>query len=957
MADLADILRIDDKVLEFARDIEVVSALETLMDKYRELKAQLSDLQISDIFEFIDAIENDDELFNALGQTLGQELRDLVGKVSEALGNISEEHRRLLRPLSDFDEDASLRDPGLVNWSILDAGKSGQGAAKFNFSFDVGAGAALAFEAGDSWPPATPGMPDPLLRLGLSGNFRATANASVPLNLGSASASTTNTANAALDYYFDPTDDDELYAAAIATRLDDLCNPMDLDSIWRNVSSSDLRGIVADVDGSTSVQVDVSIAEGFTIAEELAVATADLTVGAKVTRSGEYELVVQAVPATATSSQRLDVSLSRSSLLERGRNLSLGVVVDLSGLAKRLREILKRHLNAFKEVIEEYEEYLTPGTYIRNQLKNELEARVDAAISDAKVQDALKEAFQAALGLTQKPALPKLKSLISDEITEQLDGLGEVVTGKANLVAADVVENIAAKLGIDAADVLASLESEVSTLVNDLKKDLDEKVKSLQGPALDKLKDALDKAGVRVSGAVQTADDALKGVREVIGKYESLLKKLIAHTEDAARTKITARLTHEETRTSGKVVDVQMSITSNTPGAQDAFGAVVRGDMNGIVELLKTTTPGVEFDRDNMSLTRFATLNSRLGFDVVLLGFEFGSQSIFDADAHVTSDGAGRVSVTSNATWTKRRSAPNEEREIEFVDAFELAAASATRQLSIDLSINHLDEKLRVGELRRFLNSFEAAHLLPEGTTNDAINALVEWIGTGEDREIKADVNLGLRLDNKASMRLLQREDRVGGNLRDSSRRNIFAIALRELRDSGAYDLDEQRRLAKAVLTHTEEDDPKTIRDAIYDYTRNVHRRTAGTPTNKKVSSRPWALLTDAFQLHRVCMDFVEFIELMGDIFEATPSLDGSVGWTEEDYLRAQKELSRRIRRWFKIKTDWFLWISDEAHPRTVGFVGALVAMSGVGDDEDAAPALSLSLVRRDGTDDRVTLT
>ena len=91
MADLTDILRVDDKILDLVKDIEVVQALETLMTSFREKRAELADFQVSDVFEFIDSIKNDQNLFNALG-SLGldpQKMKDAVTRVSDALGSIS----------------------------------------------------------------------------------------------------------------------------------------------------------------------------------------------------------------------------------------------------------------------------------------------------------------------------------------------------------------------------------------------------------------------------------------------------------------------------------------------------------------------------------------------------------------------------------------------------------------------------------------------------------------------------------------------------------------------------------------------------------------------------------------------------------------------------------------------------------------------------------------------------
>jgi hypothetical protein len=958
MSDLAEILRVDDRVLDLGRDIEVIQSLEILATRYRERQAEIAGLGPADVFEFIDSIANDEAFFGALDGIGfdGQELSGHVSRVSEALGRISDEQRKLIQPLSAFDEQQVGQDPGLVDWAILDAGTTAAGGAGSDYSFSLGASATMEFEAGDTWPVEGIGLPDPLLRLGLTGSLQATASAGLPVNGGSLTLSTENSLSSSIDYFFAP-DAGRLYAAAIASGLNDLCNPFSLDSTWQAIARSSLRGVIAQVDGSTSLDLEVGIAEGFTIARDIADASVGLTVGARISRSAVYDLSIAGRPASGSSGQALEVLLTREGTRSRGSSIELGVEIDLAALADRLRQILKRHQQAYETVLTEYEDYLKPGTYLREQLSDKLDARVASLTSDRGVQDALKETFRKSLGLEQRPRLPKLKELLTGQITGHLDELGEVVTGRAELVAAELVQKIADEIGLNASEAIDGLVSETTSLVSDIQDDLTDKVTSLADSALEGLIEQLEESGAAASNAVNKADAALQGVRGIIGKYEGLLKKLIAETGNAARAKITARLTREEAQTSGRIVDLSMTITANTAATRKAFETVVRGDMNGILNMLRQPVPGTHFDRDNMALARFAEIDRTIGFDVVLLGFEFSTQSIFDADARVASDGAGHVSVTSNATWTKRKTTKREEREIQFVDTFELAAASATKQLNIDLNISHQDQDLHVEELKRFIGGFESARLLKEGITTSALDVIRGWnLGRTADK-IKADIDLGLHLSHKSSLRLMQIGDRLNGSLNDAARKNLFVIAFRELVESGAYDMDTAVRLAERVLTQTRMGDRKPLIDVLYDYTAQLHDRTVGDPDlSPTFHGQVIRDLNRAHRLHELCMDFVDFVDIMGDVYEATPSLVAEEGWTESRYLDAQKQLNERLRNWLKIKSRLLFWIDDEAHPRTIAFVGALMSASGRGTGDTEGATIGLTLVRRNGDREVVTL-
>ncbi len=965
MPDLSEILRVDDRVLDFARDIEVIQSLEIIVTTYREKRREIADLGLSDVFEFIDSIEQDEAFFNALGNIGldGDELKGHVTKVSETLGKISEEQRKLIHPLSDFDEQENGKDQGLIDWNILDAGTAGAGGGSVKYGFQLSASATLEFEAGDAWPGESSHVSGDLLRVGIAGALAASGNAELPLSVGSVKIGTDNSLSSSIDYFFSPADSDQLYAAAIARSLDDLCNPFSLGSVWKALAGSDLSAVIAQVDGSTSFDVEVGISEGFTLAHDIK-ASAGITVKANVKKSAAYDLSVAALPAAGGAAQQVEVILSRNSLLTRGAGVSLGVEIDMGELAKRLREILKRHQAAFQGVLDEYEDYLTPGTYVRNALQAELKDRVEALTDNQAIQDSLKDAVQGFLGTDRRPTMNKLRQEISKQVTAKLDALGEVVTGNADVVAAELAGKIAEEIGLDATEAIESLTDELATLVSSVQDDLKSRVTNLTDPALDDLVEKLEKAGAKVSDAVAKADAALKGVREIVGKYETLLKKLIAETGNAARAKITARIAREEKRTDGQVVDVRMIISANTPAARDAFDTVVSGKLENIVEILRQEEPmpGVTFDKNNMELARVARLHRTIGFDVVLLGFEFSTQSIFDTDARVSSDGAGRVSVTSNATWTKRKTTKKEEREVQFVDAFELAAASATKELSVDLSINHQDQDLEAEELRKFVRSFEDAGLLAQGTTERALDTLRDWNLGRSAKKVKADIDLALRLDQKASTNLLRLGDRTNGGRNSGAARALFEIALQELKQSGAYTKEKVSDIAKTVLEQTgnaDRGDTGQETDILLGYKPRIHRQLMTSAVFRARDLRTRNIRTkleQASELHNLCMDYAEFVDIMADIYEAKPVLIDADGWSESDYIDHQDKLNKRIKRWLMIGSKAIFWISDEAHPRTVAFVGALVETARDESSAESPPALTLTMVRRNGDRAVVTL-
>lgn len=959
-----DMVRSGGAFPDLPGNLAVIRDLAEVRDAWQAQRQLAAQFGVDSAVAFLAAIQSNQELFDALaGQGVDSAaLREQAVRVAGLLGDIPQPGQTLLQPLSDFGPHAP--GAGLVSWKVLDVGSRESEADDISYTFDLGSQATLEFEAGDTWPGSAgqegdnPGGSQPaLLRLGARGSLQGTGDASLPLNVGGLGSSTANSASSSFDYYFDAAGGHTIYAHAVARRLGDLCNPFSLASLWHGLQHSDLHGVVASVQGSAELQLEVTVAEGFTIGSELAAASAQLTVGVKVRRAGEYRLVARRLVGADGEADMIEASIVRMRSATLGHSAALAVEVDLEGLAGRLRRILHRHQGELESVLSRYEAFLTPGTYVKEELQSQLDQAVEDLVADSDTREALKEAFAQTLESRTKPTLSKLRKLLAQTITDTMDSGGELISGNAQHQASGLARRISGVLGLEARDVASALVGPLQSLVVAMQEGLQEQVSALGEPKLVKLADLLQRAGSEVSGMAASAQLALQGLREVIGRYERLLQQLIDTTSDAVRTRVSARLEYESTATRGHEIEACIRISRLSEATSAAFDTLVAGDLTGTVELLRRGVPGISFDLQRTALSRFASVKRRLGFEMVFLGIEFGAGSVFDAGARVTSNGAGKVEVRSRGSWQKYKSTPREAREIRFVDAFELTAAQQTGRLAINLAISHRDESLKRGEVVTFLKSFEAARLLPTGTAARAGEVFDAWSMPAEQDVVKADINLAASLDHKGALRLLRLSERVAGDLTDAARLAVFTIAQRELCESGAFKLDDVAEAADAVRAQTRMDESKSRIKVLFDYSDRLHEKTVGD-TNLSPTFHQARIdnLTHAHQIHRLCMALVRFTDLMGDIYQAQPALEGEQGWTESDYVQAQQQLDKLLRRWLKIKRKWLFWIGEEAHPRTVAFVGALIAMADVGQGGEDRPALSLTLVRRDARSDEVTL-
>ncbi len=972
MGVLNDILAADGKSMGIAKDAAALEALAKLREGWSDLRHGPFDA--NKVIEFVAQLTGDDpgSALSALERAgLDPGVRDALLGIRDAFGKVDAQYGALLSPVATFDEDANHQNPGLVEWKVLGVDKREQGSTATvpsgDYKLDLGLHASLELEAGDTWPDDEPGVPDPLLRIGIAGRMDASGKADVPWSAGTVKLGADATREALIDYYFDVRGDAEPYARAVARRLDALPSPWSLAAVFEALDRPDFEGAVFETKGQAAFSVAVSVADGLALTDETKAELA-LCFSAKITRGGSYALKLRRLAASPATARALEVTVERRSLDGIESGAELGIDVDLAALGRKLAEVLAPYEAELGGALDGYRDYLQPGTYLRGAASKYLDELVARIAGDPALGSALAAALQRKLGLARTPSGEDFRTLVKQKAADAFDAASGVMSGKIDEVVRELGAAFAVRTGLPASAV-DPLGERLHGVVNGLRAELERKLDTTADTQAGQGADAEEEApqgadaeegagaaATKAEAAVEGADAAGARVRDAIARYESALARLRDAVSDAARMKLTAKITTDSRTRGERSVEAKLIFRSASPDAEGVYRDVVRGDFDAILKLLDASVPDVALDPAATSVTAFRSSGCKYGYDLVLLQLARGGSTVFDASSKVVVEGDGRVSVMSELEWKRRTTTPREDREISFVDAYDLLAAKDTHHFTIGLALSHEDQVLKRKEVEGLIRSFERAALLAAGTTERALLQFDEWFGAGDHRGLAADLDFGLHLDGNESARLLCLGDRAGDAVTDKGRRRIFETALHGLIEAGVHTLEYVKNLAEIVQAQSRAVGAKTIVDVLFDYTPQAHRKLLADPSlSPTVNRRRIDDLNRAQALNRLCMSFVALVDLMGEVYTAKPASEKGPGvWTVEDYDAAQRKMNVLLGTWLKTNSRVF-WIAPAAHPYTVAFIVAVSALAGVATSREHG-VLSLTMTRRNGAPVTATL-
>lgn len=946
MADQTKLLLVADKALQLADDLAVLRALADTVKNWDALRQKINgattaEALLTQIIADLNAAEVE-KAFKDLGLGDGYAaLKGFFGKLGDEVGQVPDKYKQLLNPLDHF---APGDAKAVVDWAISRSDKPPTGSDQY--SLTLGAEARVGFNAAAKWPGADP-APAKLLKIGASGKVSAGVKAKVPYSFGAVSGGVSGSTTAAIDYYFNAPN--RLYALAAAERLDDLANPFELSAIWQAFETSDLEGLVIDLAGAANAQFQVSFADAGALAEGIPVeigAMVGVTAGLKTA----YRLTLRRSVAPA-GGLAVRASLTRSRLSESGLAASLDLTVDVAALTKPVAEAVKTAIGRWNEALEAIKPFLSPGTWLRDHALAELEAALKPWVADGDLRKAILADAGGVLGAGEI-ADSDIVGWLTGKITGAIDQGRTLVDGQTNQAVDRVYATLARDLPwVTTAVPATEVKGLIKAQIDKVDKALRDAVAELFKRPTDEIVDALQAAGARVGGTLNSFNDKLKAVRDLLEKYDGLIQRILKVAEEAAKSKVTARVFIEESRQTETVLEAAGDFLALTAGSRAVFEDLSRGRLQSLVRLFESDddVDGFHLDRARSSLKRFSVRSGKQGFEIAFLNIaRIKFEQLVSTKTTVVVDGLGNVRVDLKATLDKVLSTSLSDRKVSFVETSALAFAAAAAErpdlpqptVQIGLSAGYGDKTMSWSSVSDFVTSLSQADLLPVGALEAARGVFQRWSAeAGGSGKINGELSASLDLDPQALRALLRLPQRIGGQLNDDAHHAIVDLAIERLMSSGTIKSQKftsggalLRKFSLAPPQASATDLVLIYRDKLVK--RNVEWRIeARQIPNAQNTNYPAAgsgmgsgsgdyfyFLRQAFGVDKL----IDLIDAMGDVYQAPAT------WTIKDYDVAQDRMVRATGFWLLVAENAKYIFEADVSKRTATFMRILCDLAGL---------------------------
>ncbi|ATY32524.1 hypothetical protein [Sphingomonas psychrotolerans] len=854
----------------------------------------------------------------------------------------------LLTPIRDFLEPTASTPPGLIDWPILSlshAAPAPTAGERSQHPYALAASAGVTIEAGSAWPYADP-TPPALLRMGVKGELKPKASATLPFSFGTASASAEASAACKLDYHFTLRDPDQIYGRVVGDRLLDLVDPFDFDAVWEAFQTGHLAAIGLEMDGSAKLAVSVSVADT-TALGSLVTAELGATIAVGVSLGGCFVVSLRAGDVGANRERQILARVTRERNRSVDGSLKLGATIDLAGLATKLHGVLAQALGRWDEVLQAVTPFLSPGSWLRAQGGGLIECEAAALVGDTALRAALVRDLQGVTGFHQIDT-PALIEWLETQLTGALDAARDWAHDQAN-AAVDMLDTLGRGLPAFAQpDLRALLAPTADKLVSSANAALEAKVDALFTSGQKSLGKALKSVGVTVSDRLADADAALAGVRALIARYDALFRKLLAATEDAANAKVSAALQIDESRLGATTAEIEGVFVARSDAARSAFAALTRGDLGAMIGLIDTPGNGdFMLDPARSSIRRFAGRSQTLGIELVLLGFGLTGSALLSAEADVLIDGTGKVQVDAKSRLRKRFSGLDADREIELLSGFALvraralatASPAADRSLGLGITMGHIDQDLERHEVERFVGSLVDSGVIDASALATARSVFDLWASAvGAEDKLAGTLQLKLSLDRAELSTLLELQQSAG--LSADRRRAIVSTAFDRLIDA---DPETRRAVDETIAELRDQFNDRSRDDFLMDRQRTHRALMIDVPSSRipRVASHHEPF-DGAMQLSHGMLGMVEALR---QIYFSTPETRADkdpLTWGPTDYRDAEYAAVKAVRGWLQLNAVLF-WTNSKVHPRTLAFLDAIATLGGV----DLAQRASLTMWRK----------
>lgn len=804
------------------------------------------------------------------------------------------------------------------------------GRLGFRWSMDT----QLCFEPSATRSPTTEPAPDSphLVECWLSGDVRGKTSMGLPLRFGRISANGEASARLRAAWYADR-GDDLLVAQTAARAVRNLPNPFDLDSLARGFADPSARLKMVRLESAAELGAGVKVSVALTDelfapgagAEVPARLGADLAVYSRRRVGLELSIYPEQANAGQTGSLRMDLRRTRHAVDQT--SLEADLSLDLTAALSGVRQALLEHAGQASELLDTLRAFMPPSAAVRDQMGRALAARLPASKAADALAAALGSSFDAS-------AVDRLRM----RLQTALDGRADLWQAQVKSIAAAAAEAALGPLELpsDAEHRLRAISaSVVEEAVLSLRAQLRAEVEQRTADAAQsQLLDHLLRQAERAIRDAPVGFSRVMRVNAVLDRFQQRLSALSQALERSAAVKTEAQWRFEERSTRGMAARQSVRFHPGRPQAAELYELALTGAVEALFDRLAGSDEGVGADAPAMllegSLEAFSGLHRESSLVLTLLDLELGNATVLDTDVVIETDVAGNIRLCTKAKSRWRRWRPGESREFEAVNAFELATASRTKQMSLSLSLSQAHDRLKPDEVDEFFSGLahERIGLITRAQSRQA-EAAWRRVPGADSGELRA----WLELDHAALLRLLRIVSPTAGAAANAlwarDEQSIFGAAI--------------DAIAAGMEATGSETDMRNLCE--YLGIREGFSQLAATlkglrKASARLSSGPHA--TDdgymagdhqqAQRLERIIRraeGLVDMIKIMRELYFAAPGK----GWGIDEYRRRQEAVSGHILFFVKgeaLDRGWLSFLSGKSDvgPYMLAFFKAVSDLS-----------------------------
>ncbi|WP_086739367.1 hypothetical protein [Erythrobacter colymbi] len=950
MTKYLDILKVGARALDLSSELEALQAIETVARRWAELSPRLDGF--TSVIDFIARVDEEIDredvkaAFAALGleQTL-ESLTKLRTKISSVLETIGLSHaERLVHPLSRHPESEFSENTGAVSWSLIDAGDADASAGESaDFDFDLGGKAELVLEGGSLWPYSLEAPRERMVRIGAAGKLSAKGAGKVPFSFGSAGLSIGGDGEASLDYYFEPSDQNQLLCSAVATRLAHVPSPFDIAAVRRAMNSaSDFFGYDLVLGGGVTAQVDVALGKSFEIPAVGSAAIA-LTFKATLIRKRKFQISLRRLGAPNAIDPDLRLVVSGQKNRRDEHSLGIKISLDFGKLADHIHEQLEPIVKEWDDGLAAITPYLKPGTYLQGKAGSLFDGVIGDLLGDTKIAAAIKADMALLLG-TATADSTAIGDFLADQLKGALDGLVSAGFGEIDEQAGLLLAALKARLPLfESLDKDDAVLGELRKLIAAFKDDLSGTIGAVTDtkPKRQKIAKILSRVGADANRVVANVDDALAGIRKLIAAYDGTVKKALEMLTKAANRQVSLTITYAQVKSDDTTIELNAKLFAGV--SQPTFDTLLSGNFADLAKLVLDPGQHVLFD-EGTALKRVVTHTQTSGGAFIGFGVKADFKTVFTGKAEIALDHRGNVTVLSKGLAqdiSTTAFGDKETTEATFFDSISIARAIDAERtpakpgiLDLGLNMRRKDGKgLKLNELQKLIDDMQRFSLLTAQGARDAAETVKSWIDAGGSRPVPAVIDVALPLTGQQMMQVLEANpeqtmrvavdaliDTATGapDVKLKHHTNGLEAALKLLRMQSGTDLEIMMALGRKEWSESW-----------------AKQEIAGSVT---IGSGSSGRMSDFLLLHERVMAGWHLIKLAEELHKLSSDLPIVAGnpeaWNFDEFAKAQKRVMGRTKDWLATGQKFIVFGTDGIDRRMAAFFIALGGMAGLSEEQ-----------------------